>query len=250
MAFISTVPNDFISRSGSNTVEAGYPGIPRSINMGIRVRLCSDWCLRGGGRFVRLSANICRLHRPNTIPIFCAAVCRDYRLRTCSGFYLYIVIYSLTIIASAGTGSDKLNRVLVYSSMKLIYAFAFSGRSSKVLQPDRSPKFPSNSLYTGLQLCRNFKFVEKSSVCTPLQSYAYADFDLVKFAGWCLKWFTEIPVSPFRRFAYFKGYEIRRTAASWSAAYGTVLMAKGHGCGRRSHLTARLRTALRRHGSE
>ena len=32
--------------SGANTVEAGYPGIPRSINMGIRVRLCSDWCLR------------------------------------------------------------------------------------------------------------------------------------------------------------------------------------------------------------
>ncbi|MFR1039683.1 MAG: hypothetical protein ACLSE4_13155 [Clostridium sp.] len=34
------------SLSGSNTAEAGYPGIPRSINMGIRVRLCSDWCLR------------------------------------------------------------------------------------------------------------------------------------------------------------------------------------------------------------
>ena len=32
--------------SGANTVEAGYPGIPRSINMGICVRLCSDWCLR------------------------------------------------------------------------------------------------------------------------------------------------------------------------------------------------------------
>ena len=32
--------------SGANTVEAGNPGIPRSINMGIRVRLCSDWCLR------------------------------------------------------------------------------------------------------------------------------------------------------------------------------------------------------------
>ena len=32
--------------SGANIVEAGYPGIPRSINMGIRVRLCSDWCLR------------------------------------------------------------------------------------------------------------------------------------------------------------------------------------------------------------
>ena len=36
----------------------------------------------GGGHLVRLSANICQLHRPNTIPIFCAAVCRDYRLRT------------------------------------------------------------------------------------------------------------------------------------------------------------------------
>ena len=34
------------------------------------------------GHLVRLSANICQLHRPNTIPIFCTAVCRDYRLRT------------------------------------------------------------------------------------------------------------------------------------------------------------------------
>ncbi len=47
MAFISTVLADFISLvAGANTAEAGYPGIPRSINMGIRVRLCSDWCLR------------------------------------------------------------------------------------------------------------------------------------------------------------------------------------------------------------
>ena len=36
----------YFSLSGSNTAEAGNPGIPRSINMGIRVRLCSDWCLR------------------------------------------------------------------------------------------------------------------------------------------------------------------------------------------------------------
>ena len=35
----NTVLADFISRSGANTVEAGYPDIPRSINMGIRVRL-------------------------------------------------------------------------------------------------------------------------------------------------------------------------------------------------------------------
>ena len=41
-----------------------------------------------GGHLVRLSANICQLHRPNTIPIFCAAVCRDYRLRTYIGIAL------------------------------------------------------------------------------------------------------------------------------------------------------------------
>ena len=36
----------YFSLSGSNTAEAGNPGIPLRINMGIRVRLCSDWCLR------------------------------------------------------------------------------------------------------------------------------------------------------------------------------------------------------------
>ena len=61
--------------------------------MGIRVRLCSDWCLRIGGHLVRLSANICQLHRPNTIPIFCAAVCRDYRLRTFIGFNPKLLLY-------------------------------------------------------------------------------------------------------------------------------------------------------------
>ena len=64
-----------------------------------------------GGHLVRLSANICQLHRPNTIPIFCAAVCRDYRLRTFIGFnpkFLQSYDHCLT----AGTGSDKLNRGL------------------------------------------------------------------------------------------------------------------------------------------
>ena len=48
-----------------------------------------------GGHLVRLSANICQLHRPNTIPIFCAAVCRDYRLRTYIGIafkFLYCAL--------------------------------------------------------------------------------------------------------------------------------------------------------------
>ena len=53
--------------------------------MGITCPAMQRPVCEGGGRFVRLSANICQLHRPNTIPIFCAAVCRDYRLRTFIG---------------------------------------------------------------------------------------------------------------------------------------------------------------------
>ena len=41
----------------------------------------------GDGRSVRLSANACQLHRPNTIPIFCAVGYRIGRLRT----FLYLV---------------------------------------------------------------------------------------------------------------------------------------------------------------
>ena len=72
----------YFSLSGANTVEAGNPGIPRSRNMGIMCPAMQRPVFEGGGRFVRLSANGGQLHRPNTIPIFCAAVCRDYRLRT------------------------------------------------------------------------------------------------------------------------------------------------------------------------
>ena len=72
--------------SGVNTVEAGYSGIPRSINVGITCPAMQRLVFEGGGRQVRLSANACQLHRPNTIPIFCAVVCRDYRLRTYIGF--------------------------------------------------------------------------------------------------------------------------------------------------------------------
>ena len=129
---------------------------------------------------------------------------RSHSLPDLYSFRPIIAIYSLTIIASRPAPVPiNLTGVLVYSSMKLIYAFAFSGRSSKVLQPDRSPKFPSNSLYTGLQLCRNFKLVEKSSVSTPLQSYATQTLILSNLPM-VSKWFTEIPVRPFRRFAYFK----------------------------------------------
>ena len=79
--------------SGANTIEAGYPGIPRSINMGIRVRLCSDWCLReaDGESDYQQTAVSCIVR--TQYPYFCAAVCRDYRLRTYIGIafkFLYL----------------------------------------------------------------------------------------------------------------------------------------------------------------
>ena len=55
--------------------------------MGIRVRLCADWCLReadDSSDYPQTSVSrIC----PNTIPIF-LLVCRDYRLRTYIGIAL------------------------------------------------------------------------------------------------------------------------------------------------------------------
>ena len=87
------MPAATIFCSGANKVEAGYPGIPRSINMGITCPAMQRPVFEGGGRFVRLSANACQLHRPNTIPIFCIAGCRDYRLRTFYGFVPILLFF-------------------------------------------------------------------------------------------------------------------------------------------------------------
>ena len=66
----------------------------------------------GGGRRVRLSANICQLHRPNTIPIFCAAVCRDYRLRTYIGIALkFLFVFDI---------EDHIHSSLVAAALILI----------------------------------------------------------------------------------------------------------------------------------
>ena len=75
-AFINTVLADFISRSGANTVEAGYPRHSAEHKYGYTCPAMQRLVFEGRRTFVRLSANICQLHRPNTIPIFCAAVSR------------------------------------------------------------------------------------------------------------------------------------------------------------------------------
>ena len=50
--------------------------------MGIRVRLCSDWCLREADILSDYPQTSVSCIVRTRIPIFCAAVCRDYRLRT------------------------------------------------------------------------------------------------------------------------------------------------------------------------
>ena len=74
----------FYYRRIARKAEAGRDGSPRSINKSAMCPAMWRLTFSGGGRSVRLSANGCQPHRPNTALLFCAAVCRDYRLRTCS----------------------------------------------------------------------------------------------------------------------------------------------------------------------
>ena len=72
----------FYYRRIARKAEAGRGGILRSIN---RSAMCpAMWRLTfsGGGRSVRLSANGCQPHRPNTALLFCAAGYRPGLLRT------------------------------------------------------------------------------------------------------------------------------------------------------------------------
>ena len=72
----------FYYRRIARKAEAGRGGILRSIN---RSAMCpAMWRLpfSGGGHLVRLSANGCQPHRPNTALIFCAAGYHPGLLRT------------------------------------------------------------------------------------------------------------------------------------------------------------------------
>ena len=90
----------------------------------------------------------------------------------------------------------------IYSSMKLMYAFASSGSSSNVLQSAiLSSHPPLSSLYTGFALLSTFKFVVKSSVTSPFTSYPVHTF-IVSNLPIVSRWFTDNPVSPLRRLAY------------------------------------------------
>ena len=63
----------FYYRRIDRKAEAGRGGILRSINISATCPAMWRLTFSGGGRSVRLSANGCQPHRPNTALLFCAA---------------------------------------------------------------------------------------------------------------------------------------------------------------------------------
>ena len=72
----------FYYRRIARKAEAGRDGSPRSINKSAMCPAMWRLTFSGGGRSVRLSANGCQPHRPNTALIFCAAGYHPGLLRT------------------------------------------------------------------------------------------------------------------------------------------------------------------------
>ena len=72
----------FYYRRIARKAEAGRGGSPRSINKSAMCPAMWRLTFSGGGRSVRLSANGCQPHRPNTALLFCAAGYRPGLLRT------------------------------------------------------------------------------------------------------------------------------------------------------------------------
>ena len=72
----------FYYRRIARKAEAGRGGILRSINRSATCPAMWRLTFSGGGHLVRLSANGCQPHRPNTALIFCAAGYHPGLLRT------------------------------------------------------------------------------------------------------------------------------------------------------------------------
>ena len=72
----------FYYRRIARKAEAGRGGSPRSINKSAMCPAMWRLTFSGGGHLVRLSANGCQPHRPNTALLFCAAGYHPGLLRT------------------------------------------------------------------------------------------------------------------------------------------------------------------------
>ena len=81
----------FYYRKIARKAEAGGGGILRSINISATCPAMWRLTFSGGGHLVRLSANGCQPHRPNTALIFCAAGYHPDLLRTFREYSFYLV---------------------------------------------------------------------------------------------------------------------------------------------------------------
>ena len=88
----------FYYRRIARKAEAGRDGSPRSINKSAMCPAMWRLTFSGDGRSVRLSANGCQPHRPNTALLFCAAGYRSSLLRTFREHDLNFYLASASII--------------------------------------------------------------------------------------------------------------------------------------------------------
>ena len=89
----------FYYRRIARKAEAGRGGIPRSINKSATCPAMWRQPFSGGGHFVRLSANGCQPHRPNTALLFCAAgyhpgLLRTFREHDLNFYSMYAISFS------------------------------------------------------------------------------------------------------------------------------------------------------------
>ncbi len=93
--------------------EAGRGGILRSINRSATCPAMWRLTFSGGGRSVRLSANGCQPHRPNTALLFCAAGYHPGLLRTFREHDLNF--YSKIYLSTNSTASTYISGVIFFS---------------------------------------------------------------------------------------------------------------------------------------
>ena len=94
----------FYYRRIARKTEAGRGGILRSINRSAPCPAMWRLTFSGGGHLVRLSANGCQPHRPNTALLFCEAGYRSGLLRTfrehdlnCNRAAFSMLVFTLTM---------------------------------------------------------------------------------------------------------------------------------------------------------
>ena len=138
----------FYYRRIARKAEAGRGGILRSINRSATCPAMWRLTFSGGGHLVRLSANGCQPHRPNTALLFCAAGYRPGLLRTFREHDLNF--YSSVASASSHTSMP---------SSSSCFGSTFSGAS--VIRSDASFTF-GNAITSRMLSCFAISITRRS----------------------------------------------------------------------------------------